>query len=110
MNITKRMDGLVKIIEFDGSLDYESSQTVHDTVVPEIQDSGKVVLDMSHCVYVASSGMRALVVFAKQSALVGCRTVLAGVQPQVWDVISLTGFEDVLESYPDTAAAVLAMK
>ena len=110
MNITKRMDGLTAIIGLDGKLDYESFQTAHDTIIPDIREGGKVVLDMSNCHYVASSGMRALVIFAKQSALVGCQTVLAGVQPQVWDIISLTGFEDVLESYPDAAAALAAMK
>ena len=110
MNITKRTDDSVNIIEFDGKLDYESSQTAHEIVVPDIKDGGKVVLDMSRCFYIASSGMRVLVVVAKQAALVGCRTVLAGVQPQVWDVISLTGFEDVLESFPDADAAVSALK
>ncbi len=99
----------VSVMTLDGRLDVSGSQAAHDALLPEITSGGRLVVDMSECAYVASSGLRVLLIVAKQSAIAGCSTVLCGVQEQVWDVIEMTGFEDVLETYPDVDTAVGAL-
>jgi len=54
--------------------------------------------------------LRVLLITAKQSAATGCKTVIAGVQEMVWDVITSTGFEDVLEAFPSVDDALGALK
>jgi anti-anti-sigma factor len=109
MEINKKKNGSVDIFEISGKLDVTGSQQAQDTIIPDIPKGGKLVIDMEKCDYVASSGLRVLLITAKQSALAGCKTVLCNVQPLVWDVIVMTGFEDVLESYPSQSDAIAAL-
>jgi anti-anti-sigma factor len=110
MEITRTKKSAVDIFSLNGKLDVSGSQKANDEILPNIPQGGKLVIDMSGCGYVASSGLRILLLTAKQSSVVNCKTVLAGVHPMVWDVIVMTGFEDILESYAtvDEAVAVLA--
>lgn len=110
MELTKSKTGAVDIFKISGKLDVTGSQKAQAEIIPAIPAGGKLVLDMSDCDYVASSGLRVLLITAKQSAVAGCKTVLAGVQSMVWDVIEMTGFGDVLEAYPGSDEAVKALE
>lgn len=110
MKILKKKINSVDIFEISGRLDVAGSRKFQEEIIPIIPKEGKVILDMSHCDYVASSGLRILLITAKQSALLGCKTVLVSVQPMVWDVILMTGFEDVLEAYSTREDALLALE
>jgi anti-anti-sigma factor len=109
VEITKKQISSIDIFELAGKLDVTGSQQAQETIVSAIPKGGKVIIDMSKCDYVASSGLRVLLIIAKQSAMADCKAVLAGVKPLVWDVIINTGFEDVLESHPTQEAAVTAL-
>ncbi|MDR1663854.1 MAG: STAS domain-containing protein [Clostridiales bacterium] len=109
MEIIKKKDGSADIFKINGRLDVLGSQKAQDEIIPAIPKGGKLILDMTDCDYVASSGLRVLLIAAKQSAAAGCKTVLAGVQPMVWDVILMTGFEDVLEAYPTQKDALSSL-
>jgi anti-anti-sigma factor len=109
MEIIKKNENSVDILEIIGKLDVSGSQKAQETIIAAIQKDGKMIIDMAKCDYVASSGLRVLLIIAKQSAMAGCKTVLCGVQPLVWDVIVMTGFEDVLEAFPSQAEAAAAL-
>jgi anti-anti-sigma factor len=110
MDLVKKKDGAIDIFEINGKLDVTGSQQAQETIVPIIPKDGKLIIDMANVDYVASSGLRILLILAKQSQILNCKTVIAGVQPLVWDVIVMTGFEDVLESFPSQADALVALK
>ena len=102
---TLTQDGIV-IFVLQGRLDANGAQKAQEAIIPHIPRNGRMALDMSECGYVASSGLRILMIAAKQSAATQCRTVLCGLQPLVYDVIQMTGFENVLEVLPTRAAAL----
>ena len=110
MDLVKKKDGAIDIFEINGKLDVTGSGQAQETIVPIIPKDGKLVIDMANVDYVASSGLRILLILAKQSQVLNCKTVIAGIQPLVWDVIVMTGFEDVLESFPSQADALTALK
>ena len=110
MDVTIKKEGSVDVIEINGQLDVSGSEKAQEAVLSAITKDGKLVIDMSRCDYVASSGLRSLLIIGKQSAQLNCETVLAGVQPLVWDVIVMTGFEDVLKAYSTQEDAVAALK
>lgn len=110
MDIVKKQIDSVDVFELSGKLDVIGSTKAQEQVLPALAKGGKLIVDMSQCSYVASSGLRVLLIIAKQSAMVDCKTVLAGVQPMVWDVIVSTGFEDVLEAYSSVKEAAKALK
>jgi anti-anti-sigma factor len=100
----------VRVVRLTGKMDAVGSRTAQDALMPSISSGRKLIIDMTDCGYVASSGLRVLLITAKQAALVGCRAVLCGVQPLVWDVIVMTGFEGVLETFPTLADAIAELK
>lgn len=110
MEIFKSKVDSIDVFELHGKLDVTGSQRATEEILPAIPKGGKLVLDMTECDYVASSGLRVLLITAKQSAAGGCKTVLAGVRELVWDVIVMTGFEDVLPAYPTKDDALAALK
>jgi anti-anti-sigma factor len=110
MEIKQKTENGVTIVEINGRMDSVGSQGAQDAILSAIKTDGKLVLDMSGCDYVASSGLRVLIIAAKQSAKVNCRTVLCGVQPLIRDIIVMTGFENVLTSFPGRADAVKALE
>jgi anti-anti-sigma factor len=109
MEIIKTKKGGADIFAVSGKLDVTGSQKAQDEILPHIPPKGKLVIDMSDCAYVASSGLRILLLTAKQSSVADCKTVLAGVHPMVWDVIVMTGFEDILEAYASVDEALAAL-
>ena len=109
MQIDKTLLDDVVVVRLIGKLDVAGSRAAQDAISPAITPGGKLVVDMTHCDYVASSGLRALLITAKQAAMTGCAAVLCGVQPLVWDVIAMTGFEDVLKAFPTQADALAAL-
>ena len=106
MEILKKFEGEVLVFELSGRLDAGGSQQAQEAIIPYIPKDGKMILDMSGCDYVASSGLRILLIAAKQSMAVNCKTVLCAIQPLVNDVIVMTGFENVLESFSSQAEAL----
>jgi anti-anti-sigma factor len=110
MEIIKKQVDFIEVFELFGKLDVTGSKEAQDKIIPALPQCSKVIIDMEKCDYVASSGLRILLITAKQSAMVNCKTVLSGVQPMVWDVIVSTGFEDVLEAYPTVDEAIAALK
>ena len=110
MEIKKKQIDSIDMFELSGKLDIQGSKLAQEQIIPALAKDRKLILDMSQCAYVASSGLRVILIITKQSAAMGCKTVLAGVQDMVWDVITSTGFEDVLEAYPSVNDALDALK
>ena len=106
MEITSLAHEGIHIFALKGRLDANGSEKAREAIIPHIPQGGRMALDMTECDYVASSGLRILMIAAKQSAAAGCKAVLCGLQPLVYDVIQMTGFENVLEVLPTRAAAL----
>ena len=99
MEITRKKIDTIEVFELNGKLDVVGSKIVQQEILPILAKDLKILIDMTGCSYVASSGLRVLLIIAKQSAMVSCTSALANVQPLVWDVITSTGFEEVLATY-----------
>lgn len=109
MDIDRSSIDDVVVMTLTGKLDVAGSQKAQETLLPAVTSGGKVIVDMTACDYVASSGLRVLLIVAKQAAVAGCRAVLCGVQPLVRDVIAMTGFDEVLEAFPTRLDALAAL-
>lgn len=99
----------VAVVTLAGRLDVVGSQKAQEALTPVVSQGGRLIIDMAACDYVASSGLRVLLITAKQAAVSGSRVVLCGVRPAVWDVIAMTGFEDVLEAFGTRSEALAAL-
>jgi len=65
-----------------------------------------LLLDMSGVTFLSSLGLRMLLTVAKALNRRGVRTVLLSLQPAVRQVLSLSGYDQVLPIYDDEGPAV----
>ncbi|MCR5346882.1 MAG: anti-sigma factor antagonist [Fretibacterium sp.] len=71
-------------------------------VESEIQGTGRLILDFSDVSYISSSGLRELLITAKKLGENGL--LLDNIQPEVEDVLKVTGFADIFQYRTKDAA------
>lgn len=64
------------------------------TAVPE--PNGELIIDLSDCSFVASSGLRVLLKKAQQLSRDGGDLVVTGANPTVLEVLKVSGFDRVI--------------
>jgi len=95
------------VLAFDGRLDAVSAQRAKDALQQAINEGRhQLVVDMARVSFVDSAGLAALVSALKLSRRSGGNVLLAGIQPQVRTVFSLTMLDRVFGIYPDRQAAL----
>ncbi len=109
MDITTSTQDGVTLITLTGNLDSSSSTQAQEKILPLVSPGCCVVLDLSGCGYVSSAGLRVLLMFAKQLAGQKGKLALAGLCPEIKDVMEMTGFSGFFQMFPTVqeAAAVL---
>lgn len=92
-----------------GRLDIQGAATI-DLQFSAVAGSRRgVVVDMSQVTFLASIGIRVLVLGAKALQRRGGRLVLLSPQPDVEQVLEVTGITDLLPIVRDEASAVAAV-
>ncbi len=97
----------VTVLELVGQLDAHTFKTLQ----AELDglgggDPARVVLDCGRLEYVSSAGLGVLKKMSRQFREGGGDIRLAALPPKVKNVISLLGFDQVIQVFPDRAAAV----
>lgn len=89
-----------------GRLDLPASRAIEDAL-GDLCDAGhaRVVIDMSDVLYVASAGLRALLVGLRRARLLAGDVRLAGLNDRVREVFEMSGFDQVFSIYPTSEAA-----
>lgn len=107
--IINEKDG-IDIVEIEGKLDGITSEEVQEKILPLITENKKFVFVMSKCTYVSSAGLRVLLVIAKQMKNVNAKGVLCGLIEEVKDVMEMTGFDHIFNSYDSLEEALKMIK
>lgn len=107
MNIElEEIDGVMVATLF-GELDGRTAPIVQDKLLSLPAPNGKALLDMGSVSYISSAGLRALLMLYRQMTANEGRVVLAGLQENIKDVMTVTGFLEFFEDY-DTLEEGLA--
>lgn len=102
-------DEPVDIVTIEGELDAASSPTLQRELIEKLnRGAGKVVLDFSKVVYIASAGFRALQASWMAARSKGGDVRFANLQPKVEEVFSSLGFMQMYGVYPDLPTAVMS--
>jgi|MudIll2142460700_1097286.scaffolds.fasta_scaffold1824717_1 anti-anti-sigma factor len=105
MQITKTL-GPVTVLSISGSID---STTFFDFIkeAEEVIKSGhaRLVVDLGDVDFVSSGGLKALQTIAIRAVSHDGKMVLSCVGKEVSEVLSTTGFDKILDIFPDVAAA-----
>lgn len=78
-------------------LDSFNADEVQDGIIAILNKGSNVVLDMSACHYISSTGLRVLLYTKKVAAAKGLTVCLKGVGAEVQDVMNVTGFDQFFD-------------
>jgi len=83
-------------LELEGKLNTGASQHFQEEVMTAIEEADELILDFTKLIYLASSGIRVLVLGAQTAEASGKTMVLTNVNPDVMEVFEITGLTDAL--------------
>lgn len=96
MNIEKTdVDGIVTLRP-DGWLDAVNSVALGE-VIDTITSGKELILDLEAVEYIASSGVRQIVVLYKKAGILGAGVKVINVCPEVMSILKLTGIDKKIE-------------
>ncbi|MCR5708508.1 MAG: STAS domain-containing protein [Ruminococcus sp.] len=95
MTVDFRRNGTELTAAIEGRLDTLTSPELEEKLEPELEETEKLILDLSALEYISSAGLRVLLSAAKAMEEQGEMT-LRNVRPEVMDVFEVTGFVDFL--------------
>ncbi len=108
MTVNENADGVTHVV-LDGRFDIAGAQAV-DGKFAELAETAKIlVIDLSKVSFIASLGVRTLMVSAKTMIRRGAYIAVAGANEGVEKVLRLTGFDELVGLYPDSASAAAAL-
>jgi serine/threonine-protein kinase RsbW len=112
LTMTKRipLTSTARVFELAGRLDAVSTQHAIEGITQAIAAGARqILLDMAQVTFLSSSGMRALLLVRKDLlAQPGGELRLCALQPQVFEVFTLTGFTRVFEIHQTREEALRA--
>ena len=108
MHVTDTADGLTHVA-LDGRFDIAGAQAVDARFQELAQTAQSMIVDLAKVPFIASLGVRTLMVSAKALIRRGADMAVCGADENVSKVLRSTGFNEVAGLYPDfsSAAAVL---
>jgi anti-anti-sigma factor len=109
MNVTDAGDGFTEVA-LDGRFDIAGAQAV-DARFQELAHSAQtLIVDLSKVTFIASLGVRTLMVGAKTMIHRGADMAVCGADENVSKVLRSTGFSEIVVLYPDFASAAAALQ
>ena len=88
----------LRVVSLAGRIDAAAAPEVNRMVRQAIHDGGKqIVVELRDVTFLSSSGLRALLLLARELRRDGGDLVLCALQPQVAEVFHLTGFDQIFQ-------------
>jgi anti-sigma B factor antagonist len=108
MKVTETADGITHVV-LDGRFDIAGAQDVDSRLSPLAESSKILIVDLTKVSFIASLGVRTLMISAKTIIRRGADMAVCGANENVEKVLRSTGFNEVAGLYPDYASAVAAL-
>ena len=83
--------------KLDGALDSFNNKEVQEGILAILEKGSSVLLDMTDCKYISSTGLRVLLYSKKVAASKGLKLYLKGVSDEVKDIMDVTGFNNFFD-------------
>lgn len=99
MEITKELNGAILTLTITGRLDASNAQELTSTLNSSLDGVKELIFDFSGLKYVASAGLRALLMAQKRMNKQGSMKI-RHVDETVMEVLEMTGFADLMTIEP----------
>ena len=107
MRVTE-IDGIT-LVELDGRFDISGAQEVDLRFSALAGSAQRLAVDLSRVTFLASMGVRTLMLSAKAILRRGAAMAVFGPDANVEAVLRATGFDEIVTLYPDFASAKAAL-
>ena len=107
MQITERHEGSILIIAVEGRLDNAASDVFRERALCLIQEGARsLIVDFSKTDFIASMGIRALFIPARELAQVKGRMVLSGLNAELKNLFLIGGLLDLFQVFENVDKAL----
>lgn len=89
----------IKIYEVGTVLDTSTGPAEQQNILALLENNRYVALDLSHCTYVSSAGLRVMLYTYKIAKAKGGRVDLIAVSEAIREVMTMTGFDKFFTFY-----------
>lgn len=111
MDIQKRMEGDIAVLNLNGRLDLTSAALLKEASKETINhETKKVLLNMGRVDFINSSGLGALVSILKEVRNNHGMLKLTNLAPYVREIFDITQLSNIFEIYPDEKKALASFK
>lgn len=101
----------VLVIRLNGRLDSITSSLLETQVIKHLENNiKKIILNFNGINYISSAGIRILLSLTLKADSASCLMMLCSIQPNVFDIIKLTGLLSGLHIAVDEAEAIKNIK
>jgi anti-sigma B factor antagonist len=107
--MTSEQDG-ISVVQISGDIDGKTAPEALQTITPLIIDNSRIALDMTAVRYMSSAGLRFLLSVYRQIMTKKGKVVLVGLNADIKDTMSATGFLDYFVTVDTLAAGLAAVK
>lgn len=109
MQITDHRDGDVTILSLEGRLDHAGAGVFQEKALAAIQNGARqIIVDFGGTSFVASMGIRALIIPTQEVARHGGKLVLTGLNGELIRFFEISGMKDMFTVYDSVDAAKAA--
>ena len=107
MNIHSCFENEIQIVAASGRVDSENAMEFEEKVRTAIEETASgVVLDLAETQYMASAGLRAILLVAKELETRKVQFALCSVSKEVLNVLKIAGFLRLMDAIPTREEAV----
>ena len=107
MNITVREENDTAIVEIDGKLDTSTSPDAQENFATMISEGKtKILLNFTKLDYISSSGLRVVLMLAKELDKTGGTLRLCNLNKVVQEVFDISGFSSILKVFSSESEAL----
>ena len=92
MNVEIRKEGSTSVAVITGEIDGRTAPQAQTELLPIIEDSGKLLMDMKGVTFLSSAGLRMLLLLYRQATSRAGKVALVGLSEDIKDTMSMTGF------------------
>jgi anti-sigma B factor antagonist len=92
MEVNMRDDGGVLLVEPVGDIDGKTAPDFQAQVVGRMQPGGRLVINLERVAFMSSAGLRAMLLMYREAKTRGAKLALAGVNKDIRNSMSATGF------------------
>ena len=98
------------LIQFNGAVDFSSSEEIIDKMSDVLSKYDNIIIDMSGCKDISTSGLRVIFLISKMAEKNNKRILFLHLNETLEDLLIITGFSEVIDNYDNLNSAIYSIR